>query len=151
MDAQLFLAAYEEHEEELHTLVPTFAQKIQSALARSKKATRDLPSNYSNSFATDISRRCGDTGKKKKKNLIESRIQAALDAEMQKDDEQTKMALQLMQEHVQEHEETVEVNMDELAIQEHTEKMCDDCGFRHHFHERECDLCGDAHDGCCDL
>ena len=149
MDAQLFLAAYEEHEEELHTFVPTFAQKIQSALARSKKATRDLPSNYSNSFATDISRRCGDTGKKKKKakSLIESRIQAALDAEMQKDDEQTKLALQLMQEHG----ETVEVDMDELAVQEHTEKNCDSCGFRHHFHERECDLCGDVHEGCCEM
>lgn len=149
MDSELFLAAYEEHEEELHTLVPTFAQKIQSALAQSKKATRDLPSNYSNSFATDISRRCGDTKKKKKATeLIESRIQAALDAEMQKDDEQTKLALQLMQEH----DETVEVDMDELAVQEHTEEMmCDSCGFRHYVHERECDLCGDAHEGCCDL
>ena len=92
-----------------------------------------------------------DSTDKKSKNLmlsLEQRVKLQLEEKMAEDREMSQLVA------------TMEEKILNMGVEEpghsHVEEaqfveMCDDCGERHIHDERECHLCGEVHEGCCDL
>jgi hypothetical protein len=175
-----FLSIFREHEEELEVACPDFAVRVQELMQADIVASNRVGSRYSKQFSEDISMRCGGVAnpdatktavtapakdsagaggstpsKKRKKNVIsdpkmslEQRVKLQLEEKMAEDREMSQLVA------------TMEEKILNMGVEEpghsHVEEaqfveMCSDCGERHVHDERECHLCGEVHDSCCDM
>ena len=168
-----FLNIFKEHEEELEVACPDFAVRVQELMQADIVAGNRVGSRYSKHFSEDITMRCGETKKKKegdqappttppKKIMnsppslsLEQRIKLQLEEKMAEDREMSQLVAS-MEEKILANEDDalVEVNFDKSKIahaQAMFVEMCDDCGMRHLQDLRECDMCGEVHEKCCEL
>lgn len=164
-----FLNIFKEHEEELEVACPDFAVRVQELMQADIVAGNRVGSRYSKHFSEDITMRCGNPKKKKDKKVtaaqqkensppslsLEQRIKLQLEEKMAEDREMSQLVAS-MEEKILANEDDalVEVNFDKSKIahaQAMFVEMCDDCGMRHLQDLRECDMCGEVHEKCCEL
>lgn len=176
-----FLSIFREHEEELEVACPDFAVRVQELMQADIVASNRVGSRYSKQFSEDISMRCGGTAADAKvapapaaqaKNAaketgpstqskkrprtevsdtelsLEQRVKLQLEEKMAEDREMSQLVASM-------EEKILDMGVEEPG-HSHVEEaqfveMCDDCGERHVQEERECHLCGEVHDSCCDL
>lgn len=172
-----FLQVFREHEEELEVACPEFAVRIQELMQADIVASNRLGSRYSKQFSEDITMRCGSeisasdasesnvgttnasnkrNGKKKTTRRpllnpptlsLQERIQLQLNEKMAEDREMSQLVAS-MEEKILENEGSPSQAKAEAP---RFIEMCGECGERHMHEERECHMCGEVHDGCCDL
>ena len=164
-----FLNIFKEHEEELEVACPDFAVRVQELMQADIVAGNRVGSRYSKHFSEDITMRCGKPKEKKDKKVtaaqqkensppslsLEQRIKLQLEEKMAEDREMSQLVAS-MEEKILANEDDalVEVNFDKSKIahaQAMFVEMCDDCGMRHLQDLRECDMCGEVHEKCCEL
>ena len=170
-----FLSIFREHEEELEVACPDFAVRVQELMQADIVASNRVGSRYSKQFSEDISMRCGGTAadaevapapaaqakdaaketgpstkpsKKRKAMSLEQRVKLQLEEKMAEDREMSQLVASM-------EEKILDMGVEEPG-HSHVEEaqfveMCDDCGERHIQQERECHMCMEVHEGCCNL
>ena len=172
-----FLSIFREHEEELEVACPDFAVRVQELMQADIVASNRVGSRYSKQFSEDISMRCGGTAanakaaaapaapakdeaggggpstksskKRKVEELsLEQRVKLQLEEKMAEDREMSQLVASM-------EEKILDMGVEEPG-HSHVEEaqfveMCDDCGERHIQQERECHMCMEVHEGCCNL
>ena len=156
-----FRKIFKEHEEELEVSCPDYAIRVKELMQKDLLAGNRVGSRYSKNFSEDITARCGnpaDPKKKKNKSLVrkpaaslslEDRIKLQLNEKMAEEREMSQLVA-TMEEQIL-NEEEVEETRPEASVAPHFVPMCDDCGERHLQEHRECHMCGEVHEGCCEL
>tara|TARA_B110000003_G_scaffold269311_1_gene300153 strand:+ start:3967 stop:4494 length:528 start_codon:yes stop_codon:yes gene_type:complete len=172
-----FLSIFREHEEELEVACPDFAVRVQELMQADIVASNRVGSRYSKQFSEDISMRCGgvatdakvapapaapakdeaggggpSTKSSKKRKVeelsLEQRVKLQLEEKMAEDREMSQLVASM-------EEKILDMGVEEPG-HSHVEEaqfveMCDDCGERHIQQERECHMCMEVHEGCCNL
>ena len=162
-----FLSIFREHEEELEVACPEFAVRVQELMQADIVANNRVGSRYSKQFSEDISMRCGDVpkeasakkppsgaegpssepNKKRKTMSLEERVKLQLQEKMAEDREMSQMVASM-------EEKILDMGVEEPGHSHEEAKfveMCSACGERHIQQERECHMCMEVHEGCCNL
>ena len=152
-----FLKIFKEHEDELEISCPEFTTRIHELVDKDVVAGNRVGSRYSKEFSEDISLRCGDVKKKKKhsSSFLNDEIKERLNAKLAEEREVSKMVASLENQILSnDNEETVNIDLQECKVEPakvHFIPMCDECGERHLQEHRECNVCMEVHEGCCEL